>query len=109
MCQTHVMLGARDATVNNDTWSPASLRSFGQHFVLSKALVRISVEPCYNPVSPMRALMPFPFAGWASRGRDGFSNLLKEKRDRTSSQVLFSPFTDPLTRRVREVVFYMDF
>lgn len=77
------LLGAWDAAVS-ETWSPAPLRSFEKHFFLFEAFVSISSDSLYNPVSPMRASLLFPFDGWARGGREGFSNLLKGKLDRTS-------------------------
>lgn len=64
--QTHTVLVACDVAVN-EMWSLTSLRSPGQHFVVSKKLVRILSNPCYNPVSPMRALLLLPFDGWGKK------------------------------------------
>lgn len=60
-------------------------------------------------LSSMRTLLSFPFDGWANRGRERLNNLLKEKLDRTSNQILLNPFADPPPRGFREVVLSIDF
>lgn len=94
---------------NEWEWSPALLRSFEKHFVLSKALASISSAARYSLVSPTRASLLFPSDGWTRGGREGLSNLLKGKLDRTSIQVSFSPLLTAPPRGVREVVHYTDF